>query len=245
MDNLSCQRRCGCLDIPCGRRVGNRGSKKILERVFGSGFGRFFLSLYWCMADSPILAWMEYAPSSARRNSTFDYISVAVVYAVMVETGLKETDLGKLILAACFVNDLGTVIALGLIFTKLGTIFWVFVAITIVVLFVLPSFTRRYFNYVKNHPSEPEVKYVLFVLFALGWLASKAGSEAVLPAYLAGAVLANLFLANRELVKRLRASTIAFLTPFYFLKAGSLVDAKAVYAKLRTNCNFLFHKEPH
>ena len=44
--------------------------------------------------------------------------SMAVVYAVMVETGLNETELGKLILAACFVNDLGTVLALGLIFAN-------------------------------------------------------------------------------------------------------------------------------
>src|SRR5438874_542945 len=33
--------------------------------------------------------------------------SVAVVYAVMLETGYNETDFGKGILAACFVNDLG------------------------------------------------------------------------------------------------------------------------------------------
>lgn len=33
--------------------------------------------------------------------------SVAVVYAVMVETGLNKAEVGKLILAACFVNDFG------------------------------------------------------------------------------------------------------------------------------------------
>lgn len=44
--------------------------------------------------------------------------SVAVVYAVMVETRLNETDLGRLILAACFITDLGTVLALGMLFTK-------------------------------------------------------------------------------------------------------------------------------
>ena len=158
--------------------------------------------------------------------------SVAVVYAVMIETGLNEKPLGKLILAACFVNDLGTVIALGLIFTKLGIIFWLFVVITLVVLFILPFITKKYFAYVKNHPSEPEVKFIFVVLCALGFLASKAGSEAVLPAYLVGAVLANLFLKNRELVKRMRASTIALLTPFYFLKAGCLVDLKAVWGGL-------------
>src|SRR5580700_2757323 len=43
--------------------------------------------------------------------------SVAVVYAVMLELGLNQTIYGKAILAACFVNDLGTVLALGLIFS--------------------------------------------------------------------------------------------------------------------------------
>jgi hypothetical protein len=39
--------------------------------------------------------------------------SVAVVYAVMVETGLNRHDIGKLILSAGFVTDLGTMLALG------------------------------------------------------------------------------------------------------------------------------------
>jgi Kef-type K+ transport system membrane component KefB len=44
--------------------------------------------------------------------------SVAVVYAVMLELGFNQTTYGKAILAACFINDLGTVIALGLIFSR-------------------------------------------------------------------------------------------------------------------------------
>jgi glutathione-regulated potassium-efflux system ancillary protein KefC len=43
--------------------------------------------------------------------------SVTVVYAVMLELGFNVTDFGKAILAAGFVNDLGTVIGLGLIFS--------------------------------------------------------------------------------------------------------------------------------
>jgi len=42
--------------------------------------------------------------------------SMAVVYAVMLETGFNRTDFGKGVLGAYFINDLGTVIALGLIF---------------------------------------------------------------------------------------------------------------------------------
>ena len=42
--------------------------------------------------------------------------SVAVVYAVMLEFGLNATDYGKTVLAACFVTDLATVLALGFLF---------------------------------------------------------------------------------------------------------------------------------
>jgi Kef-type K+ transport system membrane component KefB len=45
--------------------------------------------------------------------------SVAVVYAVMLETGLNRTEIGKLILAACCIADLGTVLALGVLFANL------------------------------------------------------------------------------------------------------------------------------
>src|SRR5881397_3292128 len=42
--------------------------------------------------------------------------SVAVVYAVMIEGKFNDTALGKMILAACFITDLGTVLALGTLF---------------------------------------------------------------------------------------------------------------------------------
>jgi glutathione-regulated potassium-efflux system ancillary protein KefC len=37
----------------------------------------------------------------------------------MLELGFNQTTYGKAILAACFINDLGTVIALGLMFHRL------------------------------------------------------------------------------------------------------------------------------
>jgi len=156
--------------------------------------------------------------------------SVAVVYSVMVEKGLEKTNLGKLLLAACFVNDLGTVVVLGLIFSKFGITMAIFLIVTTLLLIILPKITPKYFDFVQNHPSEPEVKFILFILAFLGFLALKGGSEAVLPAYLVGAVLANIFTSNRELVKRLRATSMAILTPFYFLKAGSLVNATVLYS---------------
>jgi Kef-type K+ transport system membrane component KefB len=73
-------------------------------------------------------------------------------------------------------------------------------------------------------------KWVLFVLFGLGALSLWAGSEAVLPAYIAGMVLSGEAARDQHWVRRLRTLTIGFLTPFYFLRAGSLVSLPALAA---------------
>lgn len=197
--------------------------------IFGLiGFFAPFIGA-WLIAQF-ILGWeLKQAQLAGIALST---TSVAVVYAVMVETGLNEKPLGKIILAACFVNDLGTVIALGLLFTKINITLIIFTVATILAIIILPKFSEIYFRVVKNHPSEPEVKFIFLTLSLFGLFAVKSGSEAVLPAYLIGAALANLFLENRELVKRMRATTIAILTPFYFLKAGSLVNLQAILTQI-------------
>jgi Kef-type K+ transport system membrane component KefB len=154
--------------------------------------------------------------------------SVAVVYAVMVETGLNRAEIGKIILAACFINDIGTVLALGLVFANYN--FWLlgFAAATVAALVLLPRVTPRFFTKLGQRVSEPQIKFVLVILFLLAGLANTAKSEAVLPAYLIGMVLAPVFLSDRELMHRTRVIAFTVLTPFYFLKAGSLVRADVI-----------------
>jgi glutathione-regulated potassium-efflux system ancillary protein KefC len=164
--------------------------------------------------------------------------SVAVVYAVMLELGFNKTDFGKAILAACFVNDLGTVIALGLIFSPFTIRTLIFVGVSVVVFFVLPFLTPRFFKHYGGRVSELEAKYLLFLLFGMGGLAVWSGSEAVLPAYIIGMVLAGTVGKDHALVRRLRTLTFGLLTPFYFIRAGSfvsvpvLIKAPLVFAAL-------------
>jgi Kef-type K+ transport system membrane component KefB len=150
------------------------------------------------------------------------------VYAVMVETGLNTRDIGKLILAGCFVTDLGTVLALGGLFASYGAVLAVFVAVAALTLFLLPRLTRLAIARVGHRVSEPEIKLLLLVLFGLGGLAVQAGSEAVLPAYIAGLVVAGVFVHDRVLMDRMRSIAFALLTPFFFLRAGTLIDASAL-----------------
>jgi Kef-type K+ transport system membrane component KefB len=154
--------------------------------------------------------------------------SVAVVYAVMVETGYNRTELGKIILAACFINDIGTVLALGLIFANYNIYLLLFALVTIAAIAALPWVVPRLFARIGKRTSEPEIKFLFFVLFILGGLANLGQSEAVLPAYLVGMALAPFFMIEKELQLRMRAICFAFLTPFYFLKAGSLIEGHAL-----------------
>jgi Kef-type K+ transport system membrane component KefB len=156
--------------------------------------------------------------------------SVAVVYAVMIETGFNNAELGKIILAACFINDLGTVLALGIVFANYNLWLIGFAVGTLATLLTLPWLAPRFFRRMGRRVSEPQIKFVLLALFLLGGLANTAKSEAVLPAYLIGIVMAPVFLADRELMQRVRVIAFTVLTPFYFLKAGSLVRADVIVA---------------
>jgi len=156
--------------------------------------------------------------------------SVAVVYAVMLEFGFNRTEYGKTVLAACFVTDLGTVVALGLIFAPFTLRTLLFLAVGVMVFFVLPWLTPRFFKRYGNRPSELEAKFLLLCLFGMGALAAWADSEAVLPAYVIGMVLAGSVGKDHALIRRLRTLTFGFLTPFYFIRAGSFVSIPSLVA---------------
>jgi glutathione-regulated potassium-efflux system ancillary protein KefC len=156
--------------------------------------------------------------------------SVAVVYAVMLEFGFNRTDYGKTVLAACFITDLGTVVMLGIMFSPFTLKTLVFAGASTAAFVVLPWLTPRFFQKFGGRPSELEAKFLLLVMFGLGALALWADSEPVLPAYLMGMVLAGTVGKDHVLVRRLRTLTFGFLTPFYFIRAGSYVSVPALIA---------------
>jgi len=166
--------------------------------------------------------------------------SVAVVYAVMIEGGFSDTAMGKMILAACFITDFGTVLALGTLFANYNLWLLLFVIVTLLVLWFMPRWTQSIIARLgTTQVSEPEVKFIFFVLFFLGGLATAAKSEAVLPAYLLGLVVAGVFLRNKTLVRRMRSIAFAVFTPFYFIKAGLYVSLPALWSGLLVISVFL------
>jgi Kef-type K+ transport system membrane component KefB len=193
------------------------------------GLVSFFAPFLGCAAGAYwLLGWNEQA--SLLAGIAMSTTSVAVVYAVMLEFGFNRTDYGKMVLAACFITDLGTVVGLGLIFAPFTLKTLAFVGGLALAALALPWLTPRFFKRYGGRPSELETKYLLLVLLGLGALAGWAESEAVLPAYVIGMLLAGTVGRDHALIRRFRTLTLGLLTPFYFLRAGSFVSVPALIA---------------
>ena len=217
------------LTFLAGAEIDPASFRKHLKPSLAIGFVSFLLPFLGAMAFAYYaVGWDLRAAEIA--GIALSTTSVAVVYAVMIETGLNDTDLGKLILAACFITDLGTVLALGILFASFDLWMLAFAAATALVLWQMPRLMRWVSASWGGRISEPEGKFVFLVLFVLGGLANMAKSEAVLPAYLIGLVTAGTFLHDKALIHRMRTIGFAMLTPFYFLKAGLFVSLPAIVA---------------
>lgn len=156
--------------------------------------------------------------------------SVAVVYVVLVETGLSHEPIGKLILSACFITDLGTALALSLLFAPPNAYIFLLVAAIAGATVLGPPAFRWILRELRGRGGEAEVRSLLFVIVLLGAVAQLAGSEAVLPAYILGLALASTLAERKEVLLKLRSLTFAFLTPFFFISAGLNVSLAAVLA---------------
>src|SRR6266571_144442 len=222
----------GVLTFLAGAEIDPASLRSSLRASMTIGILSFLLPFVfvWLFAEF-VLGWPLHQAQIA--GIALSTTSVAVVYAVMIEGGLGQTALGKTILAACFITDFGTVLALGTLFANFNVWLLVFVVVMSAVLWFMPKWTQ--FIIAKlgaTRVSEPEVKFIFLVLFFLGGLASTAKSEAVLPAYLLGLVVAGVFLRDKTLVHRMRSIAFAIFTPFYFIKAGLFVSLPALSAAM-------------
>src|SRR5207342_3043615 len=160
--------------------------------------------------------------------------SLAVVYAVLVETGLNRELVGKRLMSATFVADIATVAGLTALFVTPAIWIVPFAAVSMTLIFGLPRIAPPFFRRYGDRVIEPEIKLVFAVLFVLMVLADASNGHALLPAFILGLVMSGHYAEHRNEQQRLRVVAFAFLTPFFFIKGGLNVSLHAVFSNMGT-----------
>jgi Kef-type K+ transport system membrane component KefB len=155
--------------------------------------------------------------------------SLAVVYSVLVETGLSKTEIGKLLMAATFITDMGTALALSILFVKPTIYTLIFISASLNVIYFADKFSHKVFDSktLKNKVIEPEIKYVFLLLIAFMYFAQLGEGHAVLPAFVLGLLMSRHFGETSEtkvVRNRLRTVAYAIITPTFFIVGGMKVS---------------------
>ena len=163
--------------------------------------------------------------------------SLAVVYSVLVETGLSKTEVGKLLMASTFVTDMGTALALSVLFIKPTIYTILFISISLNVIYFADKFSHRIFHSkrLKNKVIEPEIKYIFLLLLAFMYFANLGEGQAVLPAFVLGLLMSKHFTEESEtkiVRNRLRTVAYAIITPVFFIVGGLRISFPLIMSAL-------------
>lgn len=175
--------------------------------------------------------------SSLIAGTALSTTSLAVVYSVLVETGLARTEIGKILMAATFVTDMGTALALSILFLKPTLYTLVFVGASTVIVIFASRFSHLVFDNprLKDKVIEPEIKYLFVILLAFMFFANLGEGHAVLPAFVLGLFMSKYFAESGEhkrVRNRMRTVAYAIITPFFFIAGGMKVSVSLIAAAL-------------
>jgi Kef-type K+ transport system membrane component KefB len=211
------------VDVPQLRREW-RASASIGVVSFGAPFVVALVACHW------LAGWSR--DQSEIGGLALSTTSLAVVYAVLVESGLNRSVIGKRIMSATFVTDILTVLGLSVLFITPNLWIVAFVAASVAAIWGLPRLAPWFFRRYGDRVIEPEIKLVFAILFALMYLGGRANSQAALPVFVLGLAMGGHYAAHRREQERMRVVAFAFLTPFFFLKGGLNVSLSAVFSNL-------------
>lgn len=173
--------------------------------------------------------------------------SLAVVYSVLIESGLSDTRVGKLLMSSTFITDMGTALALSVIFIKPTWFTLLFYIVSIIVILAGSLFSHHLFNnsVLKNKVVESEIKYIFLLLLILIYFANLGAGHAVLPAFVLGLCMSKYFGKQSEhhlVIKRLRTVAYALITPIFFIVGGLRISYPLIGASLGLFLLFFFLK---
>lgn len=153
-------------------------------------------------------------------------ISMGVVVPTLKESNIMKSGIGQIILIITIIADLVTMILLS-VFVSLykgsGASLWlllVLLGVGILLYFVGKFFRHRtFFETLTTSTVQIGTRAVFVLIMLLVGLSQTLGAEAILGAFVAGA-LVSLLSPNREMEKQLDSFGYGFLIPIFFVMVG-------------------------
>jgi Kef-type K+ transport system membrane component KefB len=216
------------LTFMAGTEIDTKLMKEKFKQSFLIGFFSFLVPFTVIFLYTYYFAGWNFS-ASLIAGTALSTTSLAVVYSVLVETGMSKTEIGKLLMAATFITDMGTALALSVLFTKPTIYTLIFISVSVNVIYFADKFSHYFFTHHrwKNKVIEPEIKYVFALLLIFMYFANLGEGHAVLPAFLLGLLMSGRFSETSELRSirnRLRTVAYAIITPIFFIVGGIKVS---------------------
>lgn len=224
------------LTFLAGTEIDTRLMKEKFKESFLIGTLSFLLPFVFVFLFARYVAGWS-LPASLIAGTALSTTSLAVVYSVLVETGLSKTEVGRLIMASTFVTDMGTAIALSILFVKPTLYTIIFISASLNVIYFAEKFSHHVFHNpkLKNKVVEPEIKYIFLLLLSFMYFANLGEGHAVLPAFVLGLLMSKHFTESsetKELRNRLRTVAYAVITPIFFIVGGLMVSVPLVLSSI-------------
>jgi Kef-type K+ transport system membrane component KefB len=180
----------------------------------------------------------------------FSATGLGIVIAVLKDAGEVETSFGQLVIAGSSVAEVGTIVLLTLFFSGESSSFGarvellgLFAALCVAVVVAvarLGQSMRVMDTFVRLQDTTAQIRvrgaFVLLTVFVA--LASKFGLEAILGAFLAGAILKfvdrDQAMSHPQFRQKLDAAGFGVFIPFFFVTSGVRYDAGALFAHAST-----------
>ena len=169
--------------------------------------------------------------------------SLGVVVPVLKETGLSGGRFGQTLLVAALIADFATMLLITVVVAALSrglTLDILLIGVLFVAFFLLLRFglivtglkpARRVLEELSHATAQIKIRAALTIMLALVVLSETLGTEVILGAFLAGAIISLLRTpADAEMTHQLDAIGFGFLIPIFFIKVGIDFDLSVLLA---------------
>jgi Kef-type K+ transport system membrane component KefB len=216
--------------------------RRIAGRPLRLAVAGWVMSLAIAYSVGGVLAWAGVVLSLVYTGSALATTAIGTLIPVLQDSGELRTRLGGYLLAAGAAGEFGPILLVTLVLSsqshvRNALILLAFVALAVVVAVLAVRSSHRTLPLLARtieKSSQLAVRWIVLLVFALGFLASRLGLDLLLGGFAAG-MITRVLLRESELPgfdSKLTAVGFGVFIPFFFVVSGMNIDIDALFASV-------------